>query len=106
MSKLNLPILSFPSHLTQTALILHLVDHSTAQVMEDVGAEEGVGMMWILLTTAASTLSGDYPLASSAAVTCARAASVSVSEDIKTTDTTDDNTDDAQDCLNEDNKFM
>ena len=58
----------------------------------------------ILLTTAASTLSGDYPLASSAAVTSARAASVSVSEDIKTTDTTDDDKDDAQDCLIEDNK--
>ena len=71
--------------------------------MVDDGAKDGVGMMWILLTTVASTLSGDYPLASSAAVTCARAASVSVSEDIKTTDTTDDDTDDAQDCLNEDN---
>jgi hypothetical protein len=71
--------------------------------MADDGAKDGVGMMWILLTTVASTLSGDYHLASSAAVTCARAASVSVSEDIKTTDTTNDNTDDAQDCLNEDN---
>jgi hypothetical protein len=71
--------------------------------MVDDGAKDGVGMMWILLTIVASTLSGDYPLASSAAVTCARAASVSVSEDMKTTATTDDDTDDAQDCLNEDN---
>ena len=121
MSKLSLPILtplvtstsatveaalSFPSHVTQPALILPSVDHSTAQVMVDNGAAKGAGMIWILLTTAASTLSGDYHLASSAAVTSARAASVSVSEDIKTTDTMDDDTDDAQDCLNEDNKFM
>ena len=117
MSKLSLPILtplvtstsatveaalSFPNHATP-ALILHSVDHSTAQVMVDDGAEDGAGMMWILLTTVASTLSGNYPLASSAAVTSARAASVSASEDIKTMDTMDDETDDAQDCLIEDN---
>ena len=103
MSKLSLPILtllvsstsatvgaalSFPSHVTQPALSRHSVDRSTDQVTEDNGAAEGAEMMWILLTTVASTLSGDYPLASSAAVTCARAASVSVSEDIRTMDTT------------------
>ena len=79
------------------------MDHSTAQVMVDDGVTEGVEMMWILPTTVASTLSGDFHQAFSAAVTSARAASVSVSEDIKTMVTTDDDIDDAQDCLDEEN---
>ena len=114
MSKLSLPILthlvlstsatvaaalSSPSHVTQLALLQPSVGHSIALVTEDNGAEDLVEMIVILPTTVASIHSGNYPLASSAAVTCARAASVSVSEDIKTMDTTDDDTDDAQDCL-------
>ena len=115
MSKLSLPILtplvllrwatvaaalSFPSHVPQP--VQPSVDHSTAPVTEGVGAEEHVEMILILLTTVASTHSGNYPLASSVAVNNARVACVSALEDTKTTDTTDDATDDALDCLDED----
>ena len=91
--------LTFPSQVTRQAL----VDLSTAQVMADDGAEELVNMIRILLTTVASIHSGNYPLASSAAVTNARVVCASASEDTKTTDTMDDDDDDALDCLDEDN---
>ena len=79
------------------------MDLSTVPVTEGVGAEEHVEMMLILLTTVASTRSGNYPRVSSAAATSARVACVSASEDTKTTDTMDDDPDDALDCLDEDN---
>ena len=60
-------------------------------------------MIVILLTIVASTHSGSFLLASSAAVTDARVDCASASEDIRTTDTMDDDTDDALDCLDEDN---
>ena len=94
-----------PSHVTQPALLQPLVDHSTVPVTEGDGAEEHAEMIRILLTTVASTPSGSYPMASSAAVTSARVACVSASEDTKTTATMDDETDDALDCLDEDNTF-
>jgi hypothetical protein len=62
-------------------------------------------MMMLLLTTVASIHSGDYPLASSAAVNYARVVYASASEDIKTMDTMDDDTNVALDCLIEDNYF-
>ena len=117
MSKLCLPILTLlvpstsatvaaaltsPSHVTQPALLQPLVDHSTVPVTEGDGAEEHAEMILILLTTVDSTPSGSYPMASSAAVTSARVVCASASEDTKTTDTTDDVMDDAQDCLDED----
>ena len=117
MSKLCLPILTLlvpstsatvaaaltsPSHVTQPALLQPLVDHSTVPVTEGDGAEEHAEMILILLTTVASIPSGSYPKDSSAAVTSARVVCASASEDTKTTDTTDDVMDDAQDCLDED----
>ena len=95
--------LTFTSHVTQTALLPRPMDTSTAPVMEDCGAEKLGGTMMILLTTVVSIPSGDYPLASSAVVTCARVVYASVSEDISTMDTMDDDTNAALDCLNEDN---
>ena len=120
MSKLSLPTLtllvtltsataaaasSLPSHVTQPALPQPSVDHCTVLVTESDGAEDRVEMMLILLTTAASTPSGSYPLASSAAATSARVACASASEDTKTMATMDDERDDALDCLDEDNDF-
>jgi hypothetical protein len=60
-------------------------------------------MRMILLTTVVSIPSGDYPLASSAAVNYAREVYASVSEDTSTMDTMDDDTNAALDCLIEDN---
>ena len=94
-------VLTFRSHVTQPGQ--HSADHSTARVTAENGATDGAVMIRILLTTAVSTRSGNYPLASSAAVTSARVVFVSASEDIKTTDTMDDDTDDALECLDEDN---
>ena len=120
MSKLSLPILtplvrltsatvaaalSSQSHVIRPALLQPSVDHSTAPVTEDDGAEELVDMIVILLTTVASTHSGNYPLAFSAAVTNARVVCANASEDTKTMDTTDDDPDDALDCLDEDNNI-
>ena len=121
MSKLSLPILthlvlstsataaaalSSLSHLTQPAALLQpSVDHSIALVTEEDGAEDLVEMIVILPTTVASIHSGNYPLASSAAVTDARVVCANASEDTKTTDTMDDETDDALNCLDEDNDF-
>ena len=120
MSKLSLPILtplelstlatvaaalSSPSHVTQPALLQPSVGHSIALVTEDDGAEDLVEMIVILPTTVASIHSGNYPLASSAAVTDARVVCANASEDTKTTDTMDDETDDALNCLDEDNDF-
>ena len=120
MSKLCLPILTLlvpstsatvaaaltsPSHVTQPALLQPSVDHCTVLVTEGDGAEEHAEMILILLTTVASTPSGFYHMASSAAATSARVACVSASEDTKTMATMDDETDDALDCLDEDNDF-
>jgi len=97
--------LTFPSHVTQPVLLQPSVDHCTVLVTEGDGAEEHAEMILILLTTVASTPSGSYPMDSSAAVTSARVACVSASEDTKTTATMDDETDDALDCLDEDNAY-
>ena len=120
MSKLSLPTLTpllpstlatvavastSPSHVTQPALPQPSVDHCTVLATEGDGAEERAEMMLILLTTAASTPSGSYPLASSAAATSARVACASASEDTKTMATMDDERNDALDCLDEDNDF-
>ena len=118
MSKLSLPILTplvpstsatvaaaltFPSHVTRPALLQPSVDHCTVLVTEGDGAEECAETILILHTTVASTPSGSYPLASSAAATSARVACASASEDTKTMATMDDERDDALDCLDEDN---
>ena len=97
--------LSSPSHVTQPALLQPSVDHSTVPVTEGIGAEEHAEMILILLTTVASTLSGNYPLASSAAVTNVGVVCASASEDTKTMDTMDDDTDVALACLDKDNYF-
>ena len=60
-------------------------------------------MLRILLTIVASNRSGSFHLATSAAVTNAGVACASVSEDEKTAATTDDDTDEALDCLDGDN---
>merc|ERR1719341_346057 len=75
---------TFPSHVTQPGR--QLVDHSTAPVTEEDGATEGAEILRILLTTVASTRSGSFHLASSAAVTNAGVACASVSEDTQTMD--------------------